>query len=36
MADFEVTNRAMALSALETIANSLGGMKKTALLAVHG
>jgi hypothetical protein len=35
MADFECTNRAMSLSALETIANSLEGMKKTALLAVR-
>ena len=35
MTDFECTNRAMALSALETIASSMDGMKKTALLAVR-
>jgi hypothetical protein len=35
MADFECTNRAMALSVLETTANSLEGIKKTALLAVR-
>jgi len=35
MTDFECTSRAMALSALETTANSLEGMKKTALLAVR-
>jgi hypothetical protein len=35
MADFECTSRAIALSALETTANSLEGMKKTALLAVR-
>jgi hypothetical protein len=32
---FECTNKAMALSALETIADGLEGMKKTALLAVR-
>jgi hypothetical protein len=35
MADFECRNKAMALAALEAIANSLGGVEKTALLAVR-